>query len=205
MPVDKKTKVMIIDDHPMVREGLEAMLVAAGFAVIANLESGEAAISAFREKVRPDVVLMDIRMPGGKNGFDTLKEMKVFYSDLDVILMAGMPLAEEVELAKKLGARGYLPKTMKPKDLAAAIRRIREDAHYFAEEQYKQPESPLTDREMDVLRYLAEGKSAEETAIILGISHETAKSHAKAIRFKLGCTTTTLAVATAFRKGLLRM
>ena len=73
------------------------------------------------------------------------------------------------------------------------------------EEAYRPPESPLSAREMEVLRYLAEGKSAEETAIILGISRETAKSHAKAIRFKLGCTTTTLAVATAFRKGLLRM
>jgi len=204
MPSDKKTKVMIVDDHPMVREGLEAMLAAAGFTVVGNVESGEQALAAFRAKVKPDVVLMDIRMPGGKNGFDTLKEMKIFYPDLDVILMAGMPLAEEVELAKELGARGYLPKTMKPKDIAAAIRRTREDSHVFVEETYKQPESPLSPREMDVLRYLAEGKSAEETAIILGISHETAKSHAKAIRFKLGCTTTTLAVATAFRKGLLR-
>ena len=205
MPTDKKTKVMIVDDHPMVREGLEAMLAAAGFDIAASEESGEAAIAAFRAKIKPDVVLMDIRMPGGKNGFDTLKEMKVFYPDLDVILMAGMPLAEEIELAKELGARGYLPKTMKPKDLAAAIRRIREDSHAFMEEAYRPPESPLSTREMEVLRYLAEGKSTEETAIILGISHETAKSHAKSIRFKLGCSTTTLAVATAFRKGLLRM
>ena len=205
MPADKKTKVMIVDDHPMVREGLEAMLAAAGFTIVGNVESGEQALAVFRAKVKPDVVLMDIRMPGGKNGFETLKEMKVFYPDLDVILMAGMPLAEEVELAKELGARGYLPKTMKPKDLASAIRRIREDSHAFMEEAYRPPESPLSAREMEVLRYIAEGKSTEETAIILGISHETAKCHAKSIRFKLGCTSITQAVTTAFRKGLLRM
>ena len=75
MPADKKTKVMIVDDHPMVREGLEAMLVAAGFTVVGNVESGEQALVAFRAKVKPDVVIMDIRMPGGKNGFDTLKGM----------------------------------------------------------------------------------------------------------------------------------
>ena len=200
----KKTRVMVVDDHPMVREGLAAMLSAAGFSVVASCESGEAALEALRKNHEVDVVLMDIRMPGGMDGFDTLLALKRECSGLNVILMAGMPLRVEVERAREIGARGYLPKTTKPRALADAIRTVVADRQIFVEEEYKEPESPLTAREMDVLRYLAEGKSREETGIILGISHETVSSHAKSIMFKLGCTTTAQAITTAFRQGILR-
>ncbi len=204
MPKDKQTKVMIVDDHPMVREGLSAMLAAAGFAVAASFESGDAALAALQKSLAVDVALMDIRMPGGKDGFETLAALARLRPGLAVILMAGMPLRVEVERARDMGARGYLPKTTRPRELADAIRKVVADRRVFVEEAYKEPESPLTAREMDVLRYLAEGKSREETGIILGISHDTVSSHAKSIMFKLGCTTTAQAITTAFHQGILR-
>ena len=195
---------MIVDDHPMVREGLEAMLTVANFDVVASVQSGEEALSVLPSLKNLDVVIMDIRMPGGKSGFETLVDMRRQRPELNVLLMAGMPLADEIALAKKRGARGYLPKTMKPRELVVDIRRICADADFFAEEEYREPESPLTTREMDVLKYIADGKSLEEVSTILNISHETVKTHAKSIRFKLNASTMTLALATAFRQGILR-
>ena len=197
-------RVMVVDDHPMVREGLAAMLAAAGFSVVGSFESGEAALAALTKDFEVDVALMDIRMPGGMDGFDALLALKRKRPRLDVILMAGMPLRLELDRARELGARGYLPKTAKPRALADAIRTVVADSLVFAEEAYKEPESPLTAREMDVIRYLAEGKSREETGMILGIGYETVSSHVKSIMFKLGCTTTTQAITTAFRQGILR-
>ncbi|MGN0833656.1 MAG: response regulator transcription factor [Kiritimatiellia bacterium] len=196
---------MIVDDHPMVREGLEAMLEAAGFEVVASAGNRDEAIAAFRRKVRPDAVIMDIRMPGA-NGFDIFAEMKIWYPDIRVLLMAGMPLREELARAKAMGARGYISKATKRQGLVRALARILSDGKCFVEDDYAapQPDSPLTPREVEVLQWLSRGKSREETAIILGVSHETVKSHAKSILFKLSVQNTAGAITRAFELGILR-
>lgn len=198
------SKVMVVDDHPMVREGLEAMLEAAGFEVCALAGDGTEAISFFKAKVHPDIVLMDIRMPGG-NGFEVFKTMKMWYPDIKVLFLAGMPLKMELERAKKEGACGYISKSTKRNGLVAAIRRILSERDVFIED--VAPEQPqdtlLTQREMEVLKWLAQGKSREETAIILGIGHETVKSHAKSILQKLDVQNTAGAITRAFELGLL--
>ena len=198
-------KVMVVDDHPMVREGLEAMLDAAGFEVCALAANGTEAITFFKHGVRPDIVLMDIRMPGA-DGFGVFREMKVWYPDIKVLFLAGMPLREEAERARKEGAKGYISKSTKRKGLANAIRSILvgKDAFVEDEDPSALPASPLTPREMDVLKWLAQGKSREETAIILSIGLETVKTHAKSILQKLEVQNTAGAVTRAFEMGLLR-
>lgn len=135
-----------------------------------------------------------------------LKEMQIWYPDIKVLLMAGMPLREELQCAKAMGAKGYISKSTKRQGLVTAIRRILTERDVFIEdeEQAPQPDSPLTQRELDVLKWLAQGKSREETAIILGVGHETVKSHAKSILAKLEVQNTTGAVTRAFELGLLR-
>ena len=199
------SSVMVVDDHPMVREGLEAMLEASGFEVCGLAADRDEALALFRRKVRPDLVLMDIHMPG-KSGFETLKEMQIWYPDVNVLLMAGMPLQEELERAKTMGARGYISKSTKRQGLVSAIRRILTERNVFIEDEQRPPlpDSPLTPREIDVLRWLARGKSREETSVILGVSLETVKTHAKSILAKLEVQNTAGAVARAFELGLLR-
>ena len=199
------SSVMVVDDHPMVREGLEAMLEASGFDVCGLAADRDEALALFKRKVRPDIVLMDIHMPG-KSGFETLKEMQIWYPDVNVLLMAGMPLQEELARAKAMGARGYISKSTKRQGLVSAIRRILTERNVFIEDEQRPPlpDSPLTPREIDVLRWLARGKSREETSVILGVSLETVKTHAKSILAKLEVQNTAAAVARAFELGLLR-
>lgn len=199
------SKVMVVDDHPMVREGLEAMLEAAGFEVCALASDGTEAISFFKAKVHPDIVLMDIRMPGG-SGFDVFKKMKVWYPDIKVLFLAGMPLRVELERAKKEGAHGYISKSTKRHGLVTAIKRILSERNVFVEDDVPEQsqDSLLTQREMEVLKWLAQGKSREETSIILGISLETVKTHAKSILQKLDVQNTAGAITRAFELGLLR-
>ena len=115
--------IMIVDDHPMVREGLAAMLESErDFSVAALAATGEEAV-AIAGVAKPDVVLSDIRMPG-IDGFGVLAKLKESYPDIRVLLMAGMPLKEEEARAREEGAKGYLPKNVDQDRLVAAIRTI---------------------------------------------------------------------------------
>ena len=100
------TTIMIVDDHPLVRDGMSAMLEnESDFSIVASVANGEAAVEHCRRAGFPDVTVMDIRMPG-LDGFATLERMKRFKPDVAVLLLAGMPLKAEEEKARQLGARG---------------------------------------------------------------------------------------------------
>ena len=115
--------IMIVDDHPMVREGLAAMLESErDFSVSALAATGEEAV-AIAGLSKPDVVLSDIRMPG-IDGFGVLAKLREIHPDIRVLLMAGMPLKEEEARAREEGAKGYLPKNVDQDRLVAAIRTI---------------------------------------------------------------------------------
>ena len=194
-------QVMIVDDHPVVRGGLEAMLASIrGFRVVGMAGDGESAVGIFRAK-RPDVVLMDIRMPG-MDGFATLEKMKRIAPDVKVLLLAGMPLAIELERAKSLRAGGYLPKNVEHGRLVEAVRQVAENGP-FQEEPLPEVPCALSTRELEVLRYFALGKTREEVSVILGISTETVKSHARAIQLKLDVPNTAGAVARGYELGIL--
>lgn len=195
--------ILIVDDHPMVREGLEAMLMSEeGFNVVALAPNGEAAVTMALE-IKPDLVLSDIRMPK-MDGFAMLGELRRQLPATKVLLLAGMPLKEEEYRAKQDGASGYLPKDVDQDRLSAAIREIAEKPGVFVCEQFQAAPSLLTAREMDVLRLVAQGNQRDQIAVALGIGAESVKTHLKGIMNKLGCPNATSAVGRAYELGILR-
>ena len=194
--------IMIVDDHPMVREGLAAMLESEeGFEVVALAPNGEAALGIAEEK-RPGVVLSDVRMPK-MDGFTMLSHMLKVAPSARVILLAGMPLREEEARAEAEGAAGYLPKDVDQDRLSEAIK-IAAAGGAFVREQFQSTPSLLTVREMDVLRLLAQGKQRDQIAAALGIGAESVKTHLKGIMNKLACPNATSAVGRAYELGILR-
>ena len=194
---------LIVDDHPMVREGLAAMLESErDFSVSALAATGEEAV-AIGGMSKPDIVLSDIRMPG-IDGFGVLAKLKAQHPDIRVLLMAGMPLKEEEARAREEGAKGYLPKNVDQDRLVAAIRAIAADETGFVCEEFEAAPSTLTGRELDVLKLVAKGNQRDAIAAALGIGAESVKTHLKGIMTKLGCPNATSAVSRAYELGILR-
>ena len=203
MTDDGKITLMIVDDHPMVREGLAAMLESErDFSVSALAATGEEAV-AIGKMSKPDVVMSDIRMPG-IDGFGVLAKLKEIHPDIRVLLMAGMPLKEEENRAREEGAKGYLPKNVDQDRLVAAIRSIAAGETEFVCEEFQAAPSTLTARELDVLREVASGKQRDAIAATLGIGPESVKTHLKGIMTKLNCPNATSAVSRAYELGILR-
>lgn len=200
----KSISILIVDDHPIVRSGLEAMLQSEqGFRILGCASSGMEAVSLCQKAGQPDVLLMDIRMPE-MDGFQTLERLKRFFPSIRVLLLAGMPLKAEEDRAKALGAKGYLPKSAEQDRIVEAIRAIAAGNGPFVQETYETPKSVLSDRETEVLKLLSGGKSREEIAAACGIGAETVKSHVKSILLKLDVPDRTAAVAKGFELGILR-
>ena len=197
--------IVIVDDHPMVREGLEAMLTSEeGFSVVAVVPNGVAALEACALH-RPSLVLTDVRMPK-MDGFEFLKNARSVYPSTRVLLLAGMPLIEEASRAREMGAGGYLPKSIDQDVLTREIRKIVEDPTYFACEEIQPVGTELlTSRELVVLKGVAQGKQREEIGRELGIGLESIKTHMRNILNKLGATNATAAVARAYELGILRV
>ncbi len=194
-----KIRILIVDDHPMVREGLAAMLESEeGFAVAGLAANGEEALKLVAE-ARPDVILSDVRMPK-LDGFAMLERLK----GAKVLLLAGMPLKDEEQRARELGAKGYLPKDVDQDRLSEAIREIAAGGGDFVCEVFQSAPSPLTARELDVLRHLAKGLQRDQIAAALGIGSESVKTHLKGIMVKLHVPNATSAVGRAFELGILR-
>lgn len=199
-------KIMIVDDHPVVRNGLEAMLsVEEDMEVVAAVEGGDAAVAWCAKNVRnlPDVVVADVHMPKG-DGFGMLAAMRNSHPGVRVLLLAGMPLKDEETRAREDGARGYLPKSLDGRELVKFIRRIAKTTSGFASNAYEQNTGVLSDKELTVLQYASEGKTRDEIAVIVGVSPETVKTHLKHIMEKFDTVNTAASVARGFELGLLR-
>lgn len=198
------TKIVIIDDHPVVRDGMSAMLEnESDFSVVCAAKSGEDAVDFVRKHGEPSIVVSDIRMPG-MDGFETLAKLRRFYPEIRVLLLAGMPLKVEEEKARTEGARGYLPKSLDWERLVSAIRIAAKDGDFIADDFDEPQVGPLSRREIDVLTYIAQGKTHEEIGIIGGISAETVRTHMKSILRKLDCANAPAAVSRAYELGILR-
>ncbi len=198
--------ILILDDHPVVREGMAAMLEnEKDFSVVCSAESGDEAVAWCRANGAPDVVVSDIRMPG-MDGFETLARLRRFYPEVRVLLLAGMPLKLEEERARTEHARGYLPKTLKWTRLVDAIRRAADaDADEFLANDFDEEKvGPLSKREVEILKYVALGKTHDEMAIIFSLSVETVRTHVRNILRKLDCTNSPSAVGRAYELGILR-
>lgn len=200
------TKVLIVDDHPVVRNGLEAMLsVEEDIEVSATVEGGDAAVAwcAKNPRALPDVIVTDVHMPKG-DGFALLAAVRNAYPSVRVLLLAGMPLKDEENRAREDGARGYLPKSLDGQALVKAIRRIAKANGGFVSNDYVPNTGILSDKELTVLQYASEGKTREEIAVILNIHPETVKTHLKHIMEKFDTVNTVASVARGFELGLLR-
>lgn len=195
-------RLLIVDDHAVVREGLEAMLGSdPGIARITTAASGADAVRVCETDV-PGVMLLDLRMPGG-DGLSVLDTIRARWPAVRVILLSASTTAAEVGRARRAGASGCLSKTTDRAALLAAIHLVAGGGSCFADAGTAPVDDHgLSARELEVLSHLGRGLSNDDLGRVLGVSAETIKSHLKSIFAKLGVTGRTEAVARAFELGL---
>lgn len=207
-------RVFIADDHPIVRRGIRDLLeTEPGLTVVGEATNGQDAVSGVAAS-DPDVVLMDLVMPG-LNGIEATRHIKNEQPDVKILVLTSFATDDKVFPAIKAGALGYLIKDTSPEALVQAIRQVYEGEptlhptiaqKVLAEITRPQPQSsipdPLTERELDVLKLLAQGLSNQEIAGRLVISVTTVYSHVSSILSKLHLATRTQAALYALREGI---
>ncbi|MCS7282191.1 MAG: response regulator transcription factor [Anaerolineae bacterium] len=217
------TRVLIVDDHPFFREGLRQVIAAEeDLEVVGEAGDGEEALAMVRE-CSPDVVVMDVNLPK-INGLEATQRIKDTFPDVQVVILTAYDDEEQVYHAVRFGASAYHAKDVEPHQLIRTIRLVRSGAYVvrnrvlnreqlaeWLQERYRQfggeliPEkflpSPLSAREMEVLRLMVAGLTNKEIAYRLGISHQTVKNHVTAILSKLGVADRTQATVYALRHG----
>ena len=207
-------KVLIVDDHKLVREGLKAVFDQGDEVdVIGEAGSGEEAIEMV-DKINPDVILMDISMPG-MNGIQATKAIRDSHPDAKIVILTMLDQEGYVYEAIKAGATGYMLKSTSSDELVNAIQTVNDGKallHPDATAQLlkefvqlannKAKDYGLSNREMEVLQLLSEGKTNKEIAKALWISEQTVKTHVAHIFDKLGTSDRTETVARALRSGL---
>lgn len=204
-------RIVLADDHPVVREGLRAMLSAEpDLEVVADASSGPQA-EALAAQLRPDIVLMDLRMPGG-GGVESIVRMAESGLTCPVVVLTTYETDRDILRAVEAGAAGYLLKDLARGELAAAVRAAARGETVLApsiaarlvDRLRTRPERPrLSPREVAVLRLVAEGRTNAEIGRELFIGESTVKTHLLRVFGKLGVTDRTAAVTTAMRDGLL--
>ncbi len=206
-------KILVVDDHEVVRCGLKSLVAGTDIEVVAEAESGEEAVRLAAEH-EPDVVLMDIRMPGG-DGLTALGRIKLDNPEMPVLVLSTYDNPTYVARAVALGAAGYVLKGAPRDRLLETIRTAARGESAWTREELRRVtgalatprlssdvEVPLTKRESEVLRQLALGLTNKEIAQALNISYETVKEHVQHILRKVGVSDRTQAAVWAVRKGL---
>ena len=203
-------RVLVVDDHPPMRIGLVALIKSqAGMDVVAEASDGEEAIEVY-DDVLPDVVLMDLRMPG-MGGVEAILAIRKKHPEARVIVLSTYDLDEDIHRAIQSGAKSYLLKDMPTEEIASSIRWVhaggdtslpRQVAERLTERSQRQQ---LTERERDVLEALIKGRSNKEIASSLYISEDTVKSHLKTLFTKLRVRDRTEAAVEAIRHGIVHL
>jgi DNA-binding NarL/FixJ family response regulator len=206
------TRILLADDHLIVRQGLKALLEREGLEVVGEAADGQEAVRQV-QALRPDVAVLDLTMPR-LNGLDAARVLAQQSPRTRVILLTVHTEDHYVLEAMRVGVRGYVVKTQVTADLVEAIREVVEGAVYLSprisravvEAYLAGPDGvaePLTSREREVLQLVAEGKKTREVARALGISVKTAESHRSRIMEKLDIHETASLVRYAIRRGLI--
>ena len=200
-------KVFIIDDHAVVRMGLKATLPLEGdMEVVGEASTGDGAAAKVLA-AKPDVTLLDIRLPF-KDGLEVLSEILLVCPDAKVIMLTTSEADNHVYEALKRGARGYILKDRDADDILKAVRLVAGGAKYIPDAvkelfQHRQMTGGLTPQELEVLRYMAKGLKSAEIGKELGITADGVKYHVKNITAKLDVADRAAAVAEAIRRGFL--
>jgi DNA-binding NarL/FixJ family response regulator len=204
-------RVLIVDDHPVVREGLVATLEdESDLRVAGAVGSAEDALNV-AATARPDVILLDLELPG-LSGIEAIPRLAAARPGAGIIILTAYDTDERVLGAVKAGARGYVLKGAPVEEIARAIRAVHGGGSYLASpvaakilSQVRSPRraTTLSDRERAVLREVAAGRSTKQIARALGITERTVKFHVSSIMNKLGADNRAQAVAEAARRGLL--
>ncbi len=220
--------VMIVDDHPVFRQGLRDLVETEdGLQIVGEAADGETALKLVDEQ-EPDVVLMDINLPT-MNGLQVTRQLREAHPDVKVIMITGYDDAEQVFHAFRSGASAYCAKDISPEDLIAMIRATHAGNYVVGQKQMTYEEmlewiderigrmpgglpqdeeemfEPLTPRQMEVLELVTRGMSNKEIAYKMHISHQTVKNHMTAILRKLSCQDRTQAAVYALTHGWIRL
>ena len=202
-------RVMLADDHAIVRNGVAQILNAQhGILVVAQAADGVEAVDLYA-RTHPDVALVDLRMPK-LDGVEVVEQIRAQFPEARIVMLTTFDADDDVDRALRAGAKAYLLKDVSPQELLACVRAVRAGQSWVSPAiATKLAERAtgvnLTTREMAVLRLLAAGKSNHEIADALGISEGTVKIHLTHLFAKLGVASRTEAIATAVRRGLVRI
>ena len=202
-------RIMIADDHPVVREGFAAMIeTEPDMSVVGQARSGEEALELFG-RLRPDVTLMDLRMPG-MGGVEAIRALRREFPDSRLIVLTTYDGDEDIHRALEAGAQAYLLKDMLCDEILSAVRAVhagkrRIPAAVGSRLAERMTGQGLSAREQQVLESVAAGKSNKDIAAELHITEATVKGHMTNILGKLGVTDRTQAVITALRRGLVHL
>ena len=206
MTHNPKIGILMVEDHPLYRVGLRMALSYSGLDCVLKAEAENVAQALdylHQHSDEVDLILLDYFLPDG-TGMDVLKEAKRMFPDIKVLLVSGEDNNPELDAMINAGLNGFVSKDVTPQGLATVITSIFEGKDFFghASEEVAQKSESLTQRELDIIRLCALGKTSKEIADELFISARTVESHKNKIFNKLGCDSTTEMVNYAFLNGL---
>lgn len=202
-----RIRVLTVDDHPVLRDGIAAVIqMQPDIEVVGEAENGRQAVELFRQ-IRPDVTLMDLQMPVC-DGLEAIRAIRQEFPSARLIVLTTYKGDVQAVKALKAGAAGYLLKSSLRKDLLDAIRAVHAGRRHIPPEVAQEiamhaAYEPLSEREIDVLRWVGAGNANKEIARKLGISEETVKAHLKNIFAKLEVKDRTQAVTLAAKRGII--
>jgi two-component system invasion response regulator UvrY len=208
----RAVKILIVDDHPIVRAGLRRLLTAESEIEVREAASGREALSVFREQ-RPTLVILDLNLPG-IGGLEVLAHLKAIHPDARVLVLSMHDDEIHITRALRAGAAGYLTKNAPPEELLEAIGRVAA-GHTYIEREIAEglvfasiraspdPLKDLSSRDLEILRQLAQGRTLSQIADTVGIGYKTAANNCSRIKARLGVTSTADLVRIAIRHGLI--
>ena len=204
-----KIRILCVDDHVVVRDGIGAILnLQPDMALAASASTGREALEQYR-KIRPDITLMDLRL-SDMSGFDAIRAIRAEFPNAKVVVLSSYEGDADIREAMDAGAHGYLAKGMVREELLDVIRAVHAGkrripaalAQTLAEHV---SDDQLSPRELEVLRFVRDGKRNKEIAAELSVAEDTIKMHVRNLLSKLGASDRTEAVTIALRRGILHL
>ena len=205
----KKIKILIVDDHAVVRMGLASLFSAKpDFEVVGQAKNGEAAVRDTK-RLSPDVIVMDLMMPG-KDGIDATRAIRASVPNAKILVLTSCTASDSISSALDAGAQGAIMKSAENTELIAAIRKIASGANYISPEvktlmENDPPVTGLTGRQTEILQSLTRGLTNKDIAEQLGLSIRSVEDHVDRILERIGAANRAEAVAIALRKHLLKI